>query len=305
MPKVSVVITTYNRSKFLPRAVESAHNAGSDVEVIVVNNGSTDDTDEVCRKMTGIKYVRLEKNANPGGGRNAGILASSTPYIAFLDDDDVRLPGSIDLQVKILEENPEAALIYGQMICGDEDCNPSDKVEPIECPAGDIFWKMLEVPFIPCLSVIIRRSCLDKVGLFDSSLAAADDFDLWVRIAEVFPVASVQFPVGICRVPRLTSNNVTSNLPFAYRMCLLIQNKSFNLPRARKSTASFRRLVRKTLLNRTSDMLILAASDAVTQGLSRTARSNLLNALMLNPARAARPWTFKLLLQSLMSKPTT
>jgi glycosyltransferase involved in cell wall biosynthesis len=95
MPRVSVIIPTNNRPHMLVRAVQSPERAGSGVEVIVVDDASTDQTAEVCQTLQGIKYVRLEQNQGVAGARNVGILASSSDYVAFLDDDDLRLPGTL------------------------------------------------------------------------------------------------------------------------------------------------------------------------------------------------------------------
>lgn len=304
MPKVSVIIITYNRSKFLLRAIESARNAGSDVEVVVVNNGSTDNTDELCRTINGIKYVKLEKNANPGGGRNAGILASSADYVLLHDDDDVRLPGYLDAQVEILESDPDLGFVYGQAIRGDEECNPSDKVDPLKCPSGDLFWDILKLNiFIPCISVIVRKQCFATAGLFDSNLSSGDDWDMWIRISEKYKVGVLQSPVAIYREPSVNANNVSSNLSQAYKTGLIIQKRGLSLSRARNATQKQRKLTRGHLLNTASDLLIFTASDALRLGLRNTARRYLLFALRMNPLRSIRPWTLKLLLQSLFSQP--
>src|SRR5690242_20704176 len=107
MTKVSLIIPTFNRPHLLPRAVASALRAGSDVEVIVVDDASQDDTASVCRKLRNIEYVRLERNQGVAGARNAGLLASTSEYVAFLDDDDLRLPGSLDHQLALLEAAPD------------------------------------------------------------------------------------------------------------------------------------------------------------------------------------------------------
>ena len=116
MSLTSIIITTHNRPTLLRRAVGSAFAAGTNIEVIVVDDASTDETAKVCRELTGIKYVRVERNQRVAGARNLGLLASSGQYITFLDDDDVRLPGSLDRQIKLLEINSEAGLIYGHAI---------------------------------------------------------------------------------------------------------------------------------------------------------------------------------------------
>src|SRR5438132_1940514 len=111
MPKVSVIIPTYNRPHLIQRAVTSAFAAGHNVEVIVVDDASSDDTANVCAALRGIKYVRLDRNQGVAGARNVGLLESTSPFIAFLDDDDRRLPGSLDQQISMLETYPEAGFV--------------------------------------------------------------------------------------------------------------------------------------------------------------------------------------------------
>src|SRR5205807_3067384 len=116
-----------------------------------------------------------------------GLAASRGEYVTFLDDDDVRLPNTVDQQIEILETEPSIGLIYGQAILGDQDGNPKHRSYPRECPRGDIFWKLLTRNFIPCGSVVFRRSCLSRVGLFDDDIPRVADWDLWVRVAELYP----------------------------------------------------------------------------------------------------------------------
>ncbi len=169
MAKVSLIIPTFSRPHLLPRCVESAHKAGSSVEVVVVDDASSDETATVCQTLRDIKYVRLDSNRGVGGARNEGVSASTGEYIGFLDDDDLRLPNSIDAQVSLLEAHPGAGMVYGRALYGDEQCRPKGGAYPDECPQGDIFWELMEWNFIPCLTVIFRRACLDRVGLLDES----------------------------------------------------------------------------------------------------------------------------------------
>jgi len=206
MPEVSVIITTHNRPHLLPRAVKSALAAGTDVEVVVVDDASIDETATLCQSLHGIKYVRLPNNQGVAGARNAGVLASSAEYVALLDDDDVRLPGSLDLQLARLRDESNAALIYGQaLIDGATDRTTNDRY-PLQCPSGDVFWQLLPQNFIPSGSVIVRRACLLSTGLFDASIAAIDDWDLWIRIAASYSVVSVAEPVVIWRRPSPNSD---------------------------------------------------------------------------------------------------
>ena len=201
MSSISVIIPTHSRPHLLPRAVESAFAAGTDVEVVVVDDASTDGTAETCRALKGINYIRLDHNQGVAGARNAGVRSSSGEYIAFLDDDDQRLPGSLDLQLAVLRNAPGTALIYGQALIGGATDRFAHDRYPLSCPEGDVFWQLVTQNFIPCGSVLLRRSCLSSTGLLDESLGGIDDWDLWVRVAALYPVAALDQPVVIWRRP--------------------------------------------------------------------------------------------------------
>ena len=123
-PKASIIITTHNRPHLLPRAVESARAAGSNVEIVVVDDASVDETAGVCQRLSGINYVRVERNQRVAGARNIGLVASRGEYLSFLDDDDARLADSLDMQIEMLEREPSAGLIYGRAIFADQDGTP-------------------------------------------------------------------------------------------------------------------------------------------------------------------------------------
>jgi glycosyltransferase involved in cell wall biosynthesis len=178
MSTTSIIIATHERPHLLPRAIESARAAGTDVEVVVVDDASAAATQRICHNLKGITYVRLDRNQRVAGARNIGILNSTGEYLSFLDDDDTRLEGSIDLQVAALESTPEAGLIYGRaLISGprtgfgtDMEVEPPfrepEHFYPRHCPDGDIFWELLEQNFIPCGAAVFRRSCLLRVGFW-------------------------------------------------------------------------------------------------------------------------------------------
>jgi len=210
MSLTSVIIPTHNRPHLLSRAVESARAAGTNLEVIVVDDASTDETATVCATLRGIKYVRVERNQRVAGARNVGLLVSSGEFVSFLDDDDLRLPNSLDEQVKLLEADKQAGLIYGQAILGDQAGQSTNHVYPLVCPHGDAFWDLLGQNFIPCGSAVFRRSCLNRVGLLDGDLPGIDDWDLWIRIAELYPIIALAKPVMIWRRSMPVSEQGTS-----------------------------------------------------------------------------------------------
>jgi glycosyltransferase involved in cell wall biosynthesis len=242
MASVSVIIPTHNRPQQLPQAVKSALMAGKDVEVVVVDDASTDETAKVCQALEGIKYVRLGHNQGVAGARNAGVLASSAEYIALLDDDDARLPGSLDLQLAALRDTPDAALVYGQALLSGATDRVAYDCYPQSCHSGDIFWQLLEQNFIPSGSVVIRRSCLSSTGLFNSSIAGIDDWDMWVRIASLYPVAALDQPVVIWRRPSPVSDQGSSQAVEIVRLVTRqFRQRWLKMPRAAQASAAARR----------------------------------------------------------------
>lgn len=284
MPKISVIIATFNRPHLLPRAVESARRAGTDVEVIVVDDASAEETAEMCRALDGINYIRVERNQRLGGARNVGILASSGEFITFLDDDDVRLPGSLDLQAAALEAAPEAGLVYGQTLIGDQDCAPTGHVYPNPCPRGDAFWELLESNFIGCPAALFRRSCLYRVGLPGSDIPGIEDWDLWVRIAELYPVAAVEQPVVIYRRATPESGQFTS---YASEMMRRItrahRERWMTLPRAAQAPAARRRAVRRRFSRNMATHLVWETGRALKRRNLKAACKSLLAALVMHP----------------------
>src|SRR5262245_20302605 len=190
MPSVSTIITTYNRAELLPRAIESAMQAASDVEVIVIDDCSGDETPDVCAQLEGIRYVRLSRNHGLANARNVGIGECATEFIAFLDDDDLRLPGSLDRQLAVLKASDGAAFCYGQALIGDARRQlPTGEIYPLTCPQGDIFWKLLEHNFVPMPSVVARKSSLIAQHGFNTELTLIEDWDMWLRLSEEYLVA--------------------------------------------------------------------------------------------------------------------
>ena len=210
MATVSVVIPTHSRPQLLPRAIASAFAAGTDVEVVVVDDASTDETAAVCSTLKNITYVRLDQNQGVAGARNAGMLASSGEFIALLDDDDVRLPGTLDLQLARFRETPEAALIYAQALFSNGTDRGGRDRYPQHCPRGDLFWRLLAQNFIPSGSVVFRRSCLAAVGMFERSIAGIDDWDLWIRMTALFPIIALEQPVVTWRRPSPDSDQTSA-----------------------------------------------------------------------------------------------
>lgn len=289
MPKVSVIIPTHSRPHLLPGAVESARAAGSDVEILVVDDASTDTTADVCRSMDGIHYIRLAHNLGVAEARNVGILASSADYIAFLDDDDLRLPGTLDRQLQALSARPDAGLVAGPVLFADQKGVLTGEVSSPPSGQEDIFWELLgcDFPIFPA-SVILRKSCLLRVGLLNGNLSGYDDWDLFVRIAELFPITTVREPVAIYRVATPFSAQGMSNTAALLHGIARHQLELLRLPRAMETSADKRAEARLKALRRICDVLLAQAYRWFPKGAYRYACANLITALRLNPSQVAR-----------------
>jgi glycosyltransferase involved in cell wall biosynthesis len=267
MAKVSLIIPTFSRPHLLPRCVESALKAGSSVEVVVVDDASSDETASVCQTLRDINYVRLDSNRGVAGARNEGVAASTGEYIGFLDDDDLRLPNSIDAQIRLLEAHPEAGMVYGRAAYGDEQCRPKGGSYPDVCPQGDIFWELMQWNFVPCLTVIFRRACLDRVGLLDESGTGVDDWDLWVRISELYPVLATEETVAIWRQPTPTSEQFSFRAERMHRRAhRLHRDKWLRLPRAMEASEEFRNEAARAFADRATQQMISEARSRFRAG---------------------------------------
>ena len=295
MPSISAIITTYNRAELLRRAIESAMKAASDLEVIVVDDCSGDETPEVCAQIDGIRYVRLSRNQGLANARNVGIAECSAEFIAFLDDDDLRLPGSLDKQLRVLEANDSAAFCYGQALIGEARRQlPTGEIYPLECPQGDIFWELLEDNFIPMPSVLARKSCLIAQGCFNAGLTLIEDWDMWLRLSEHFVVAAVTEPVAIHRKATAKSNQMCSNSVELCKQALRVQQLALDRSRARSASRTKCRSARRKFQNRAYEILMTEATNSIHEGDNRSARASLLGAFRLRPFRTLAsgrlPW---------------
>jgi glycosyltransferase involved in cell wall biosynthesis len=283
MPKASIIITTHNRPHLLPRAINSAHASGTDVEVVVVDDASSDETARICQSVVGIAYVRVERNQGVAGARNIGLIVSRGEYIGFLDDDDVRLAGSLDRQIAALEKESQAALIYGQAVPEDPN-GEQDEPYPSDCLQGDIFEELLTRNFIPCGSAVFRRECLSRVGLLDDGIPGIDDWDLWVRIAEIYPFIAIETPVMIWRRSNPTSGQGSSSTVDL----IVLSRKQFRehwlkLPRLANAPRHKQREAWRGFSKNVSEHLVWETFSALGEVKLRHAGKSALTALRLHP----------------------
>jgi glycosyltransferase involved in cell wall biosynthesis len=189
MVAVSIIIPTFNRAKKAERAVASVLEQDfKDFEIVLVDDSSTDNTMQtLTRYRCSIKYIRLPVNRGVSAARNTGINSSAAPWIAFLDSDDYWLSQKLYAQMEFIDRNP------GTVACHTEEIwirrgtrvNPKRKHRK---PSGNIFKESLRLCLVSPSSVILKRSLFEEVGLFDETLPAAEDYDLWLRISCRYPI---------------------------------------------------------------------------------------------------------------------
>ncbi len=200
MSKVSVVIPAYNAMAYLPETLANVlEQTYADFEVIVVNDGSTDNIEEWITQI-GDCRVKLVSQANQGlaGARNTGIRESQGEYLAFLDADDLWEPTKLAKQAQILDTHPEVGLVYSWVAYVDERGKFTGRTVCYQ--AEDNVWgELVKRNLIECGSVaMVRSSCLEKVGLFDEQLSClnvGEDWDMWLRIAAQYPFKVIKEPL--------------------------------------------------------------------------------------------------------------
>ncbi|MGA1797129.1 MAG: glycosyltransferase [bacterium] len=210
MPSVSVIIPTYNRAWALKDAVESVLNQTyGDIEIIVVDDGSTDRTRECMEGFTDPRVRCLYKeNGGAASALNLGIRQSTGTYIARLDSDDVFLPKKLEIQVRVMNENPNVGLVYTQAYDIDREGNILGLyLTNHTCPC-DPLKVLRHFLFPPSQSIMFRKDCIDTVGYFDENMPITEDWDFCIRMARRYPFAYCDEPlVKIRRHPGMITGD--------------------------------------------------------------------------------------------------
>ena len=188
MPKVSVIIPTYNRAQFLSFAIESAlKQTFTDLEIIVSDDKSTDHTRKVVKsfKDRRIRYVYNDGNRGPSATRNTAILSSEGEYIAFLDDDDEWLPEKLKIQVNLMDKSPRSICgVYSNRLKINKSNGEIISTDPgAEKLKGNLLFQLVIKSPIHTSTVLVRKKCLEEVGLFNETISYMEDRDLWIRLS--------------------------------------------------------------------------------------------------------------------------
>jgi len=200
-PLISVVMPTHNSAQFVADAVRSVlAQTYSPVELIVVDDGSTDETLKVLEPFrTRIKCVR-QPNRGPSAARNRGIRESRGELIAFLDSDDQWLPEKLARQWEIMQANPRVGLVHtGNLVLQQGSGKICEPLRDCGKPSGDLSKSIFLANPIVTSTVLVRRACLDHDHCFDENLRTCEDYDLWIRLASVVEFAYVDVALAIYR----------------------------------------------------------------------------------------------------------
>jgi glycosyltransferase involved in cell wall biosynthesis len=188
VPLVSVVIPCYNQGGFLGEAIESVLRQGHRrMEIIVVDDGSVDDSSQVAGRYPEVRLIRQE-NRGLSAARNTGLEASAGDYVVFLDADDLLLPCALEAGVNCLNDHPDCAFVYGRyrLITAEGFAMPSP---PGRSVGEEHYLDMLRSNYIGMhATVMYRRAVFAAVGRFDTSRAACEDYDLYLRITRSYPI---------------------------------------------------------------------------------------------------------------------
>ncbi len=212
MPKVSVIIPTYNRSEYISETIDSVvAQTYKDFEIIVVDDGSTDNTKEVLAKYGSKIKVIDQVNSERAIARNNGVQNSSGEYIAFLDSDDLWLEDKLEKQVKILDEMKDVVLVYGQSLRIDEKSSDIKAAKrQKEGYSGDAFEKLLIRNIITSPTPVLRKKDFEKIDGFQTKYIPYEDWEFWIRMSLLGKFYYISEPLSRYRIHSQQSVKLTS-----------------------------------------------------------------------------------------------
>jgi glycosyltransferase involved in cell wall biosynthesis len=211
-PLVSIVITTYNHARYLPDAVKSVLQQDySPIELIVVDDGSTDHTPGLMVGYPSVRYIR-QVNQGLAAARNTGLAHATGEWICFLDADDALLPNAMSTQIRHAANQTTVGFISGGHLIADEDLKPKEEV------AAEVrshhYKELLQRNYIGMHAAVLYCKSVLQEYPFDSSFTGCEDYDVYLRISAQHPVITHTQPVAVYRTLR---SSMSGNLPMMLR----------------------------------------------------------------------------------------
>ncbi len=204
MPLVSIIMNCRNSAKYLREALDSVYRQTfKDYEIIFWDNQSTDGSSKIARSFGDpLKYFRGEEFLPLGAARNKAIEKATGKYIAFLDCDDIWLPKKLEKQVALLESNQSLGLVYSDCYFIDSAGTVAEKTfffnkKPFR---GMVFKELLQENVIAILTAVFTREAIKKAGVLNPKYEIGEEYDLWLRIAQYYPIDFVEQPLAKYRI---------------------------------------------------------------------------------------------------------
>lgn len=227
MPKVSVIVPSYNHAHFLPQAVQSVFDQTmQEFEIIVIDDGSTDNTREVAQSYTDgrFKYI-YQENRGLSASRNTGLGVARGEYVAFLDADDIFMPNKLQAQLDGFEAHPSCGMMLGGYYALNEQGEPVKAIEPwTDVPTLEIENWLFHCPVSPN-AVLVKKCWVDQVGGFDERFRRVEDWDLWLRMA--YAGCQTGWVKEIVSGYRLSPEQMTKNAASQKNVSLQVMDKFF------------------------------------------------------------------------------
>jgi len=194
---VSIIIPTHNRAGFLPQAIDSVlAQTYANFELIVVDDGSTDETQPLLTSYGKALTSLHQENRGPAAARNAGIRAALHPLLAFLDSDDQFTSNKLALQTAAMEAQPDLLISHTRETWFRNGQHLNQKKHHAK-EGGDIFARNLALCMVGMSTVMARRELFDRIGLFDETFPCCEDYEFWLRASAAHPFLLVDTPLTI------------------------------------------------------------------------------------------------------------
>jgi glycosyltransferase involved in cell wall biosynthesis len=277
--QLAIIVPCYNVDRYLQRALDSAFaQTWTNFHICAVDDGSSDRTVQILKSNASRCSFVSQPRAGAAAARNRAIQMSDSPFVAFLDADDEWLPTKLERQVALLKQNPTLGLACSRSSVRDE--SGTERYAGSALPgipnSGKLFEFLVRDCFVFTPTVVVRRSCLEEVGLFNESLVVSEDFNLWLRIAARWRICFLPEVLAIThKRPGSLSATIAPEKRLQYGVASLEDVQS----RCPELTPTEARALRKALAQR----VYFLGAYLLSTGAAQRSRSQFLGALKLRP----------------------
>ena len=285
--RVSAVMPSYNRDRYVAEAVDSALSQGFEgLEVVVVDDGSTDGSRAALERFGDRIRTEFRANAGQSATVNRAVELARGEYVALLDNDDAWLPGKLAREIPLLDADPGAAILYAAVEMMDAEGRAiPDPRPPRRTPSGEVLGDLCDENFLRTPTVIFRRAPFLEAGGYDPSLRYTNDWDMWLRIATGRRV--LRDPVVSARYRLHGVQLVKNRLPLAEERVKVLER---HLPRIERDAPAFAGRARRALAMRCLKLARLRLRD----GRGDEAKELAARALALAPGMRTSWWRIRL-----------